>query len=140
MDALQKIISEREINYVLVGLDFEVPLFAKYKALLEKKTDCKVVVSSVEVVKICNDKWLTYCFLRDSGFDVPNTCLPDSLDEFMKSTPFPWIVKPRVGSTSKGLYRIDNLENLNRALENCDDPIVQEEVGDIEESSHVAWS
>ena len=56
----------RKIKYVLVGLDFEVPLFAKHKACLENKTDCKVIVSSAEVVGICNDKWLTYCFLRDS--------------------------------------------------------------------------
>jgi len=91
-----------------------------------------VIVSSAEVVGICNDKWLTYCFLRDSGFDTPRSCLPDGLDEFVKSTPFPWIVKPRVGSTSKGLFRINNIETLRHALENCDNPIIQEEVGDVE--------
>ena len=132
LNAVQKIISERKIKYVLVGLDFEVPLFAKHKACLENKTDCKVIVSSAEVVGICNDKWLTYCFLRDSGFDTPRSCLPDGLDEFVKSTPFPWIVKPRVGSTSKGLFRINNIETLRHALENCDNPIIQEEVGDVE--------
>lgn len=132
LNAVQKIISERKIKYVLVGLDFEVPLFAKHKACLENKTDCKVIVSSAEVVGICNDKWLTYCFLRDSGFDAPRSCLPDGLDEFVKSTPFPWIVKPRVGSTSKGLFRINNIETLRHALENCDNPIIQEEVGDVE--------
>ena len=61
LNAVQKIISEREIKYVLVGLDFEVPLFAKHKAHLEDQTGCKVIVSSVDVVGICNDKWLTYC-------------------------------------------------------------------------------
>ena len=132
LNAVQKIISERKIKYVLVGLDFEVPLFAKHKACLENKTDCKVIVSSAEVVGISNDKWLTYCFLRDSGFDTPRSCLPDGLDEFVKSTPFPWIVKPRVGSTSKGLFRINNIETLRHALENCDNPIIQEEVGDVE--------
>ncbi|MDA9657696.1 ATP-grasp domain-containing protein [bacterium] len=132
LNALQKIISERKIKYVLVGLDFEVPLFAKHKGFIENNTDCKVIVSSTEVVGICNDKWLTYRFLRDSGFDAPRSCLPDGLDEFVKNTPFPWIVKPRVGSTSKGLFRINNIETLSHALENCDDPIIQEEVGDVE--------
>lgn len=132
LNAVQKIISERKIKYVLVGLDFEVPLFAKHKTCLENKTDCEVIVSSAEVVGICNDKWLTYCFLRDSGFDAPRSCLPDGLDEFVKSTPFPWIVKPRVGSTSNGLFRINNIETLSHALESCDNPIIQEEVGDVE--------
>ena len=132
LKAIQKIISERKIKYVLVGLDFEVPLFAKHKTYLENKTDCKVIVSSVDVVEICNDKWLTYCFLRDSGFNAPRSCLPDGLDEFVESVPFPWILKPREGSTSKGLYRINNIDTLNHALENCDNPIIQEEVGDID--------
>ena len=132
LKALQKIISERKIKYVLVGLDFEVPLFAKHKTYLENKTDCKVIVSSVDVVGICNDKWLTYCFLRDSGFNAPRSCLPDGLDKFVESVPFPWIVKPREGSTSKGLFRINNIDTLSKALENCDNPIIQEEVGDIE--------
>ena len=52
LNAVQKIISDRKINYVLVGLDFEVPLFAKYKEFLEDKTGCIVVVSSIEVVDI----------------------------------------------------------------------------------------
>ena len=64
LNAVKSIISDRKIDYVLVGLDFEVPLFAKYKEFLEDKTGCIVVVSSVEVVNICNDKWLTYCFLK----------------------------------------------------------------------------
>lgn len=132
LTAVQKIISERKIKYVLVGLDFEVPFFAKHKAFLENKNDCKVIVSSAEVVSICNDKWLTYCFLRDSGFNAPRSCLPDETEEFLKSTPFPWIVKPREGSTSKGLFRINNIETLGHALENCDNPIIQEEVGDVE--------
>jgi carbamoyl-phosphate synthase large subunit len=131
LNAVQKIISERKIKYVLLGLDFEIPLFAKHKVYLENKTDCKVIVSSPDVVGICNDKWLTYRFLRDSGFDAPRSCLLDGLDEFVKRTPFPWIVKPRIGSTSKGLFRINTIENLSYALENCDNPIIQEEVGDV---------
>lgn len=132
LNAVQKIISDRKINYVLVGLDFEVPLFAKYKEFLEDKTGCIVVVSSIEVVDICNDKWLTYCFLKGSGFDAPHSCLPEGLDEFLKKTPFPWIIKPREGSTSKGLFRINDEGDLGHALENCNNPIIQEEVGGID--------
>jgi len=132
LNAIKKIISDRKIKYVLVGLDFEVPLFAKHKTFLEDQTCCKVMVSSIEVVGICNDKWRTYCFLKDAGFEPPRSCLPEGLDEFVKNTPLPWIVKPREGSTSKGLFRVNDIENLDHALENCNNPIIQEEVGDIE--------
>ena len=133
LDALVRIISEREIKYVLIGLDFEVPLFAKHKEFIENKTGCKVIVSSEEVVKICNDKWLTNVFLRDAGFDIPKSCLPENLESFRKTNPFPWIIKPRQGSTSFNLFKVSNEDTLNNALENCNDPIIQEEVGNIEE-------
>ena len=132
LNAIKKIIFEKNVKYILVGLDFEVPVFAKYKAQLEYQTDCQVIVSSVEVVNVCNDKWLTYLFLKNSGFAAPNSCLPEGLDEFFKDTPFPWIVKPREGSTSKNLFRVCDAEGLEHALEHCENPIIQEEVGDID--------
>lgn len=133
LDALEKIIIERKIEYVLIGLDFEVPIFARHKSYLENKTGCKVIVSSEKVVSICNDKWLTYLFLRDAGFETPKSCLPDDIEMFGKTTPFPWIIKPRQGSTSVDLFRVTSKETLNNALNNCNNPIIQEEVGNIEE-------
>ena len=129
LDSVIEIIKRQNIDYVLVGLDFEVPLFAKFKDRIEALCACRVIVSSVEVVEICNDKWLTYCFLRDNSFDAPRSCLPSEIDSFKSQVQFPWIVKPRQGSTSKGLFRVTDLDSLSHALDNCDDPIIQEEVG-----------
>ena len=129
LSSLTQIIDRQNIDYVLVGLDFEVPLFAKFKNRIEDSTDCQVVVSSSEVVRICNDKWFTYCFLKDNDFMAPKSCLPDGLELFRSQVPFPWIVKPRQGSTSKGLVRVNNSTDLMHALSNCDNPIIQEEVG-----------
>lgn len=129
LNSLIHIIDRQNIDYVLIGLDSEVPLFAKYKKRIEKNSSCAVVVSSTEVVKICNDKWFTYCFLKDQNLGAPKSCLSDGVESFRSKVPFPWIVKPRQGSTSKGLFRVNNSKDLVHALNNCDNLIIQEEVG-----------
>ena len=63
LEAVMDIVSKHDIDFLFVGLDFEVPIFAKYKADIERMSDCIVIVSSSEVVRTCNDKWLTYLFL-----------------------------------------------------------------------------
>lgn len=127
--AIKKLISKQNIDFLFVGLDFEVPLFAKYKEEIEAESNCIVIVSSFRVVEICNDKWLTYLFLVEHGFAAPKSCLPQDVKAFRDCVPFPWIIKPRIGSTSNDLFRINSEEELDFALSNCDNPIIQEEVG-----------
>lgn len=129
LDSVIEIINQQNINYVLVGLDFEVPLFSKFRNRIETFCGCRVIVSSEKVVEICNDKWLTYCFLRDNGFDAPRSCLPSEIASFKLEVQFPWIVKPRQGSTSNGLFRVIDDNSLSHALNNCNNPIIQEEIG-----------
>jgi len=127
--AVIKLVTMQNIEFLFVGLDFEVPVFAKYKKDIEDISNCKIIVSSSEVVEICNDKWLTYLFLSKKGFLVPRSCLPEDVPMFLNSVRFPWIIKPRVGSTSNGLFRVTNQVELEYALLSCDDAIIQEEVG-----------
>tara|TARA_B100000963_G_scaffold302581_1_gene275530 strand:+ start:1368 stop:2360 length:993 start_codon:yes stop_codon:yes gene_type:complete len=129
--AIKKLISKENIDFLFVGLDFEIPFFAKYKDELEAEFDCKVIVSSSQVVDICNDKWLTYLFLVENGFAVPRSCLPADVESFRASVAFPWIIKPRVGSTSNDLFKVNSEEQLDFALSNCNNPIIQEEIGSM---------
>jgi carbamoyl-phosphate synthase large subunit len=131
--AIKKLISKENIDFLFVGLDFEVPFFAKYKEELEAEFDCRVIVSSPRVVEICNDKWLTYLFLVENGFAVPRSCLPADVQAFRNSVPFPWIIKPRVGSTSNDLFKVNSKEELDFALINCKNAIIQEEIGSMKD-------
>lgn len=129
---LQKIINIVSMNYIdiiLVGLDFEVPLFAEYKEKIEACTRAKVVVSSPEVVNICKDKWETVNFLKRNGYYYPESCLPENIDVFLANNDFPLVVKPRFGSTSKNLSKVNDEDELNYAVEKCELPIIQKHVG-----------
>lgn len=130
---ISKIIADNSIEIILVGLDFEVPIFARNRETLESRYSCKVVVSSEAVVRTCFDKWYTYQFLREHNLNYPLSCLIEGLDQFKDDVKFPWIVKPRTGSTSKNLFKVNNQEELAHALAHCPNAIIQECIGTDDE-------
>jgi len=126
IDALIKIIKTEKIDIILPGLDFEIPILARNKSVIEKLTSTSILVSSNKVVSIGNDKWETVKYLKKHGFNYPKSCLPNKLNIFLKNNQFPLIVKPRFGHTSENVFKVTNISELNRAIETCPKPIIQE--------------
>lgn len=118
---------QNKLQLLFVGVDFELPLFAKYKSQIEAESNVKVIVSSEEVVNIANDKYLTCLFLSKNNLPHPNFWLPETLDTDNLS--FPVIVKPRVGARSIGVVKIHNVEELVAAIKITKNPIIQEYIG-----------
>ena len=123
---LEKII-ENNIKLLFVGVDFELPLFAKYKTEIEKKTGVTVLVSSEEVTAIANDKYLTYQFLKENNLSHPTSFLPE--EPYSDKVEFPLIVKPRKGARSVGVSKVKNSDELKNAINALKEPIVQECIG-----------
>ncbi|MES2808653.1 MAG: ATP-grasp domain-containing protein, partial [Bacteroidota bacterium] len=126
--AIEDVIISQGLKVLFVGVDFELPVFAKYKQQIENKTGCIVIVSNEDVISIGNDKYLTYLFLKNNGLNYPQTYLPAECN-FSKLI-FPLIVKPRVGARSVGVYKVRSMDELNAALQKVNGPIIQELVGD----------
>jgi carbamoyl-phosphate synthase large subunit len=122
-----RIICSEGIKIIFIGLDFELKLFAKYKESIEKNTGCKVMVSNLKVVEIADDKYLTYKFLKDNGFYYPETFLPNEIAEGKIS--FPCILKPRIGSRSRGIFIVNNIQELERKMRQVDNSIIQNLAG-----------
>jgi len=121
-----RIIKKHKINYVIPGLDFELPIFSKYKKIIEKKCKCIIVVSNIEIIKIFRDKWLTSEYLKNNNFLYPDSTLPKQLGNFLKRNRFPLIVKPRIGSTSKNVFLVKSKLELKAVLKKCKEPLIQE--------------
>jgi carbamoyl-phosphate synthase large subunit len=133
IEALIKIINQEHIKIVIPGLDFEIPILARNKSAIEKKTDAVLVVSSEKVVTIADDKWKTVKFLKDNDLHYPDSCLPDKIVNFLRSRSFPLIVKPRFGHTSENLFLVKNKIELQNAIDKCHKPIIQEYLGDVDQ-------
>jgi len=121
------LIKKESIRLLFIGVDFELPVFAKEKEKIEAATGCKVIVSSPEVIEIANDKYLTYQFLRRNGLYCPKTFLPEELPA--GGPEYPCIVKPRVGARSRDVYVVKSAADLEDKLKKVDGPIIQEMVG-----------
>jgi carbamoyl-phosphate synthase large subunit len=102
------------IKAVISLFDIDLPILAKNKEKFAEQ-GIKIVVSNLKFIEICNDKWLTYNFLRENGFNTPRTFL--EIDEVFdlinrNSIVFPLIIKPRWGMGSIGIFQADNIEEL----------------------------
>ena len=121
-----EIIKTEKISLIIPGLDFELKLFSKLKTEIEKRTACKVIVSSYNLIRTFQDKWKTYKYLKKYKFPYPETTLPENLRDFLKKNKFPLIVKPRRGHTSKNVFLVQNKQELKLAISKCKNSIVQE--------------
>lgn len=131
LKVIMDVITENDIKLLFVGVDFELPLFAKYKSLIESQTGALVMVSSSEVIEIADDKYLTFEFLKKNGLPCPESFLANNVDYDVLD--YPIIIKPRKGARSVGVHKINEKKDLIRIIDNVKDPILQECVGSDDE-------
>jgi carbamoyl-phosphate synthase large subunit len=125
-DAIDRVIERERPDVLLVGTDVELMYFALHKDRLESSYGVRVVVSPPDVIRIADDKWLTYQFLASNGFPCPDSALPDEHESLIQRCGFPLIVKPRIGARSIGVQRVANEQQLQEALAAVTSPIIQE--------------
>jgi carbamoyl-phosphate synthase large subunit len=123
---IEELLALERPDAIIPGTDVELHHFASHRARWEARFATQVVVSSPEVVQIADDKWLTFQFLRDRGFPVPDSCLAGDEDALVARVGFPLIVKPRVGARSVGVVKVHDRAALARAVADGEHVVVQE--------------
>lgn len=107
--------AKKEIDAIISLFDIDLPVLAKHKDDFNA-IGVQLVVSNYDVTQICNDKWKTYQFLLELGLNQSPAYI--SLTEAYSAIStgalsFPIFVKPRWGMGSIGIYKADNIEELN---------------------------
>lgn len=106
---------QHAIDTLIPLFDIDLPILSRSRQRFEK-IGVTVIVSSEEVIRICNDKWVSFKFLQTNGFHTPLTYLTitDALNAIQDGTvQFPLILKPRWGMGSLSVYEADNEEELH---------------------------
>src|SRR5690606_1988070 len=105
---------DNDIHAIISLFDIDLPVLAKNRYLF-LDNDVKVIVSNYDFVSVCNDKWKTYEFIVNSGFNAPKSFINlSSVKEALDGCElkFPLIIKPRWGMGSLGIFEADNVEEL----------------------------
>ena len=111
---LETYCKKHDISAIIPLFDIDIPILAKYARLFED-AGVTVMVPSVEFAEICNDKWKTYCFLRDNDIATPKSYLSEDaalLALHQNEICYPLVVKPRWGMGSIGVFIADDEDEL----------------------------
>lgn len=132
---LLSIVKSNNVKLLIPTVDLDLKLLAQNRPKFAA-AGCCVLVSTPEVVDICQDKRRTFRFLLKNGFDTPITMSPgDALSK--KKLNWPCFLKPWDGYASRGTAIVHNREDLlfySKRVPNC---IVQELIKGTEHTCDV---
>jgi carbamoyl-phosphate synthase large subunit len=114
---------EREaVNVMVPTVDSELIPLAACRARFEQ-AGVRLVLAPLATLEVCLDKWALHARCH-SHVRTPDTVLVDEAFD-PAAAPLPAIVKPRTGSGSRGIHRIERIGELER-LERDGSLLVQE--------------
>ena len=116
-------------------IDSDLPILSAHRDEFTA-AGCQALIAEPEIIRVCRDKMETYRFLSQAGIDTPYTCKPDEVLSIPNQR-FPLFLKPRFGSASVGVRKIEDQLDLDYFARRVDDAIVQEYVEGIEHTIDV---
>lgn len=114
---LEDICRRHHVSLLLSLNDLELPLLARRRERLQA-IGVTVVVSRPELIDACLDKWSMFLMLSEAGIDTPLTfnTLSDALVALETGMlGFPVVVKPRWGTGSIAIERVNSRDELEWA-------------------------
>ena len=121
---LLSIIKNNGVNLLVPTVDLDLKLLAQNNSKFEQ-LGCRILVSSPEVIDICQDKRQTYRFLIKNGFETPVTMNVHSALSKHNIT-WPCFLKPWDGYAGRGNAVVHNQKELSFYAKRVPNPICQE--------------
>jgi carbamoyl-phosphate synthase large subunit len=131
--ALRTIAKEERLEAIYVCSPSELEFFSTQKEQLETELGLSVFVNPIDVIRIGSDKLETAEFLADAGFRSPKTVLASNevgVRQLIDQCGFPLIVKPRDGFSSKNVFVVNSLRQIEAAATLVSNLIVQQYLPD----------
>jgi carbamoyl-phosphate synthase large subunit len=104
-----KICKKERVQIIIPTFSFELPFFAKNKAIIEKE-GIKMAISDYETFLITEDKLRTYEYFKKWEIPFPKVYTENEIQE--KKVKFPVIIRPINASGSKDVVKVNNWEEL----------------------------
>ncbi|MHC4572417.1 MAG: ATP-grasp domain-containing protein [Planctomycetota bacterium] len=135
INQLLTIVKTYKVKLLVPTVDLDLKLLARNKPKFAEM-GCCVLVSTPNVVDICQDKRKTYRFLRKNGFDTPvTTSIRTALSK--KNINWPCFLKPWDGYASRGNAVVKNRRELLFFAKRIPNAICQEFIKGTEHTCDV---
>jgi carbamoyl-phosphate synthase large subunit len=132
---LLSIVRTNKVKLLIPTVDLDLKLLAQNKPKFAAM-GCCVLVSTPDVVDICQDKRKTYRFLLENSFDTPPTMsVRSALSK--KKLDWPCFLKPWDGYASRGNAVVNNHEELSFFAKRIPNAICQEFIKGTEHTCDV---
>jgi carbamoyl-phosphate synthase large subunit len=112
--AVQEICRAWSIRLIVPTIDDELPAYARHRARFAG-SHTTVAVSSPQTIEIGQDKEMTHDWLLRNGFPTVQQAPIEKVLADPDPWPFPLLVKPREGSSSKGVAVVEDRAHLEAA-------------------------
>jgi len=127
---LGSMVQQKGIDVVIPSADAEFPVLARERNFFYEKYGSKILVNSCSEYERFNDKWLTFQWFEKKGIPSPRTLkIPagsKSISLKIKEFGFPIIIKPSHGGGSRHIFKVHNLDELEKYLPIVPEPLLQE--------------
>lgn len=103
------------VDAILSGCEPVLTVLAKYRDAIERDSRALCLVSNLETMEIGDDKLKTSEWLAAQGLPHPafaRADAPEDVKRLVASASFPLIAKPRRGGGSRGLFVVENEDDL----------------------------
>lgn len=115
LPAISALCAEHAVDVVLPLTDLDIALLAEAR----ERGELPALVAPPDVARATQDKLETHALLERHGLPSPATTEPGAWEG-----PFPVIVKPRLGSGSRGIFRADDHEEIAFLARYAREPVV----------------
>lgn len=129
---IKKIMSEKNIDLVLFGTEQEITRLSQAKDEMGEYYN-RLVINNPDVLTLSEDKWSTYQFLVENGFEAIPSRIEGGYKEIATQFGTPFLLKPRQSYACKGIEKISTEEEFDFFKKRSGEQfMVQKIIGDIE--------
>lgn len=124
LDSIVHICKNEEISLIVPTIDTELLLMAKNRDYIEKNSNAIIMISDYTTIDICRDKIKSQLFFEENNFGVPKLFTEEEIKK--ENVKFPAFIKPKSGSSSQNVYKVNDIQELRNYIQIVPDYIVQE--------------
>ena len=127
INAMIKICQTEQVDILFSGTEHEIFELSKAKKRFKEECNTLIMLSDIGIIEIGTDKIKTAEFFTKYQLPFPRTELFSNYQKLVHHTGYPVFMKPRIASSSRHIYQINNEEELFKHKFDEDEKILLQE-------------